>query len=228
MKTRGRLFRKYAILFVGLVAGSLLASGAIEAWFSFQENKAMLVRIQREKAAAAAAIIRQFVREVENQIAWTMHSSFLSGAQGFDQRRIDFLRLLRQAPAITEIALLDPAGREQLRVSRLAMDVVGGGKDFSRDAKFTVARAKRLYLGPVYFRKQSEPYMTIAMAGSRRSAGVTVAEVNLKFIRWAGGIKFTSILTSLSDSIPAPASGPRRTARESSSRLESHGFSLLF
>ncbi|MGH7409274.1 MAG: GAF domain-containing protein, partial [Candidatus Methylomirabilales bacterium] len=35
---------------------------------------------------------------------------------------------------------------------------------------------------PVYFRKESEPYMTLAMAGSREDAGVTVAEVNLKFI----------------------------------------------
>ena len=112
MKTRGRLFRKYTILFVGLVGGSLLASGAVETYFSYEENKAMLVRIQREKAAAAAAVIRQFVREIENQIAWTMHSSFLSGDQRFNQRRIDFLRLLRQAPAITELRLIDQAGRD--------------------------------------------------------------------------------------------------------------------
>src|SRR5204862_242230 len=34
----------------------------------------------------------------------------------------------------------------------------------------------------VTFRKESEPYMKIAIAGSGKSAGVTVAEVNLKFI----------------------------------------------
>ena len=47
MKTRGRLFRKYAILFVGLVGGSLLASGAVDTNFAYAENKGMLVRIQR-------------------------------------------------------------------------------------------------------------------------------------------------------------------------------------
>src|SRR5262249_17927281 len=33
-----------------------------------------------------------------------------------------------------------------------------------------------------YFRKESEPYMTIAIAGRGDEAGVTVSEVNLKFI----------------------------------------------
>ncbi len=179
---RGRLFRKFAILFVGLVGGVLIASGAMQAYFSYEENKEMLVRLQREKADAAAAVIKQFVREIENQIAWTMHSSFLPRAQRFEQRRIDFLRLLRQAPAITEISLLDAAGKEQLKISRLSMDVIGGGKDFSGDPKFTGAKAGKPYVSPVYFRQQSEPYVTLSMVGPRRSAGVTVAEVNLKLI----------------------------------------------
>src|SRR5262249_31786311 len=34
----------------------------------------------------------------------------------------------------------------------------------------------------VYFRRESEPYMTVALAGTRRDAGVSVAEVNLKLI----------------------------------------------
>jgi hypothetical protein len=38
-----------------------------------------------------------------------------------------------------------------------------------------------VYYGPVYFRKGTEPYMTIARpAGS--GGGVTAAEVNLKFV----------------------------------------------
>jgi signal transduction histidine kinase len=60
------------------------------------------------------------------------------------------------------------------------MDVIGGHADLSGDPKFTVAKSGRTYFGPVYFRKESEPYMTIAMPQS--GGGVTVAEVNLKFI----------------------------------------------
>ena len=85
-------------------------------------------------------------------------------------------------PAITELAELDATGHEQLRVSRLAMDVVGSGADLSQDPEFTEAVAHKVYYGPVYFRRESEPYMTLAVAGTRRDAGVSVAEVNLKFI----------------------------------------------
>ncbi len=48
--------------------------------------------------------------------------------------------------------------------------------------KFTEAVARKVYYGPVYFRRESEPYMTLAIAGTRRDAGVSVAEVNLKLI----------------------------------------------
>jgi hypothetical protein len=82
-------------------------------------------------------------------------------------------------PAITELRQLDGEGREQLAISRLAMDVVDSGTDRSADPAFIEAKAKRIYFGPVYLHKKSEPYMTIAVShGGRRD--VTVAEVNLK------------------------------------------------
>ena len=37
--------------------------------------------------------------------------------------------------------MLDAKGQEQLRVSRLAMDVVGSQTDFSKDPSFVEARA---------------------------------------------------------------------------------------
>jgi hypothetical protein len=180
-KIRGRLFRKYVALFVAVVCVALLANGLLEVWFSYQEHKASLVRIQREQAQAAAAKIEQFIKEIQNQIGWTTQLPWSAGA-AIEQRRFDALRLLRQVPAITEIAELDPSGHEQVRVSRLAMNVLGSGTDYSQDPKFTAAQAQKVYYGPVYFRRESEPYMTLALAGARRDAGVSVAEVNLKFI----------------------------------------------
>ncbi len=177
---RGRLFRKYVVVFVVLVSGALLTSGALEIYFSYQENKAALVQLQREKAQAAASRIEQFVKEIERQIGWTTHPQLVTGAAALEQRRVDFFRLLRQVQAITEVSQLDAAGKEQLRVSRLAMDLAGSQIDFSRDPKFVEARAGKIYYSPVYFRKESEPYMTVAMVSG--GGGVTVAEVNLKFI----------------------------------------------
>src|SRR5438477_4258190 len=62
------------------------------------------------------------------------------------------------------------------------MDVVDSGLDLSKDPKFTEAVAHKVFYGPVYFRRESEPYMTLALAGTRKDAGVSIAEVNLKLI----------------------------------------------
>src|SRR5215831_7886487 len=176
----GQLFVKYVGLFVAVVSIALLSSGAFEIWFSYNEYKDSLVRIQREQAEAAAGKIAQFIKEIESQVGWTTQLPWSAGT--LEQRRFDGLRLLRQVPAITELAQLDSTGHEQLRVSRLAMDVIGSQADYSKDPKFTEAVAKKIYYGSVYFRRESEPYMTLSLAGTRRDAGVSIAEVNLKFI----------------------------------------------
>ena len=179
-KTRNRLFIKYVVLFVAVVCVALLANGTFDVFFYYREHKAALVRIQREQAEAAAARIGQFIREIESQLGWTTQLPWSTGS--IEQRRFDALRLLRQVPAITELAQLDATGKERLRVSRLAMDVVDSGTNFSTEPKFTEAVARKVYYGPVYFRRESEPYMTLSLAGTRRDAGVSITEVNLKLI----------------------------------------------
>src|ERR1700737_3923289 len=179
-KTRSRLFAKYVALFVAVVGVALLSNGIFEVFFYYREHKASLIRIQHEQAEAAAAKIGQFVKEIESQLGWTTQLPWSAGS--IEQRRFDALRLLRQVPAITELAQVDSTGKERLRVSRLAMDVVDSGLDLSKDPKFTEAVARKVYYGPVYFRRESEPYMTLSLAGTRKDAGVSIAEVNLKLI----------------------------------------------
>ena len=179
---RGSLFLKYAIPLVILSSGAVIVSGLVDMYFSYQESKSALARIQHEKAAAAAIRIEQFVRELEHDLAWIAQTPWGPRGVPLDQRRLDSLRLLRQVPPITEVSHIDPSGHEQLRVSRLAMDVIGSNADFSRDPKFVDAIARKTYFSAVYFRKESEPYMTIAMAGAGEDAGVVAAEANLKFI----------------------------------------------
>jgi signal transduction histidine kinase len=179
-KMRSFLFLKYAGLFVAVVCLALLTNGIFEIWGSYRENKEALIRIQHEQAEAAAAKIGQFIKEIESQVGWT--TQLLWSAATTEQRRFDALRLLRQVPAITELSQVDASGKEQLRVSRLAMDVVGSGLDLSKEPKFTEAVKNKIYYGPVYFRRESEPYMTLSLAGTRRDAGVSIAEVNLKLI----------------------------------------------
>ncbi len=177
---RSRLFLKYAGLFVAVVCVALLTNGLFEIWVSYREHKDALIQIQHEQAESAAAKIGQFIKEIESQVGWT--TQLLWSAGTIEQRRFDALRLLRQVPAITELAQVDASGKEQLRVSRLAMDVVGSGLDLSKEPKFVEAVKNKIYYGPVYFRRESEPYMTLSLAGTRRDAGVSIAEVNLKLI----------------------------------------------
>ncbi len=177
---RGQLFRKYFLLILALVCGALLISGGVGLYFAYEENKEALASLQREKAAGAAARIEQFVSQIEQQLAFAALPQL--GAEGLEQRRIEFLKLLRVVPAVTDIAQIDPKGREQLAVSRLKMDTAGANDDRSQEPAFKNARPGQTWFGPVYFRKETEPYMSIAVRSGGESGPVTVAEVNLKFI----------------------------------------------
>ena len=139
--------------------------------------RALRSQVLLMQAEGIADKLTQFIKESQNQVGWTTQLPPALGS--IDQRRFDALRLLRQAPAITELSQLDAEGKEFIKVSRLAMDVVGSGTDYSREAKFTETVAKKIYYGPVYMRRESEPYMTLGMAGWS-DAGVSVVELNLK------------------------------------------------
>jgi bla regulator protein blaR1 len=139
--------------------------------------RALRSQVLLMQAEGIADKLTQFINESQNQVGWITQ---LPPTAGTDQLRFDALRLLRQVPAITELSLLDAQGKELLKVSRLAMDVVGSGTDYSKEAKFTQTMAKKIYYGPVYMRRESEPYMTMGMAGRRFDAGASVVELNLK------------------------------------------------
>jgi hypothetical protein len=64
-RLRGKLFRKYVGLFVAVVCVALIANGAFEIAFSYQEHRTSLVRIQREQAEAAAAKVGQFINDLD-------------------------------------------------------------------------------------------------------------------------------------------------------------------
>ena len=183
---RGSLFRKYVVVLLVLVGGVLVVSSLVDLYFSYRETQLGIVRVEREKAKTAAFQIEQFVKEIERQVRATIQP--LGGDNGAsreaallaEQRELDFLRLLRNAPAIGELRLADGSGREKLRVSRLALDAGDSGEDHSRAAWFTQTRGGRTYFSPVYFRNDSEPYMTIAVPAEWPATDVTSAEVNLK------------------------------------------------
>ncbi|HEY3908655.1 MAG TPA: ATP-binding protein [Stellaceae bacterium] len=171
---------KLALAFVGLVSFVLLVSAGLEGWLGYRDAETAAIQIQQEKARDAAGRIEEFVRDIESQIGWTTPPQW--DALPVEQRRYDFIRLLREVPAISELTEIDSSGKEELKVSRIAPDVVASGADDAAQPRFAAAEAHGAWFSPVYFRNRSEPYMTIAVAHAGRHAGVTVAEVNLRFI----------------------------------------------
>jgi signal transduction histidine kinase/ActR/RegA family two-component response regulator len=177
---RGGLFRKYVVMFVAIVSLALAINGVSDIWFSYHEQQNLLFRIQREQARSAADKIGQFLNEITAGLLWETQISLSDGT--VDEWKFDAVRVMRQVPALAEIVQLDAMGREQYRMSREAPDVIESHVDHSQEAAFIQAIANRVYYGPVYFIDESQPYMTIAMAGGRPEYGVIVAQVNLTFI----------------------------------------------
>ncbi|MGA2128282.1 MAG: HAMP domain-containing protein, partial [Xanthobacteraceae bacterium] len=174
---RRGLFAKYAASFVGLVVFVLAINAAGEMWYSYQTTKSALARAQSDRAETAALRIEQVFAELEKQINWATRAS----AATLDQHRNDYASLLQQLPAVDQLLYIDGDGREQLKVSRQTT-VYGGNADHGRDLMFRDAGLERISLGAVELRANSEPFMKIAMAHSGRNAGVTVAEINLRFL----------------------------------------------
>jgi adenylate cyclase len=178
--SRSRLFRKYVGVFALFVSTILVINGLVDVMFVYREQGALLRRIQVEQAEAAAAKIRQFIADIERQLDWTVQLPW--DAAPLEQRQIDLYRVMRQTPAITQLRLIGHDGREHLRISNLKQDLSNSLEDLSADPAFREAAAHRFYRGPVRFQLASVPYMTIARSGAQKSAGVIIADVNLRFM----------------------------------------------
>jgi len=173
---RGGLFAKYVVCFVGLVVFVLAVNVALETWSMYRETTVTVANSESEKAEATAHRIDQFLEEVERQISWVTRASVTT----LEQRRADYVQLLQRTPAVEELLQLDGSGREQLRVSRFDV-AVNRGSDYSREPWFTQAVAQGSWWSPIRFRGDV-PFLMFSMAHPGRNAGVTVAELNLRFL----------------------------------------------
>jgi class 3 adenylate cyclase/HAMP domain-containing protein len=178
---REGLFAKYVVSLVGLVVFVLAVNGATETWISYRATKTTLIDAMSEKAEATARRIEQSISELERQISWVTRASAktYSGAVTLEQRHADYVQLLNQVPAVSQLTLLDQNGREQLRLSRTKI-FVGTNADLSRDVSFTETISRGVSYAPAFF-QGSRPLMSIAVShsGADPGAAVTVAEIDL-------------------------------------------------
>ena len=126
------------------------------------------------------------VRRSRRAARWDRASSAFReglGAALAEQRELDFLRVLRNVPAISELGHLDVSGKEQLRVSRLEPGrrrQPGGllaGAEVRRGAVRARRTGARCTSGTT-----SEPYVTLAVPVGKYAVEVTTAEVSLEAV----------------------------------------------
>jgi adenylate cyclase len=177
---RRSLFRKYFVTLFAAVMIPVVAGGIGDAWFSYRDQRALLSALLQAETASAANRIQSFLDGVRSQLGWTVQQSWPAETEA--QHQLDALRAMRQAPAIVSMTLVDDAGLERLHVSRIDLDRLGDGSDRSADPAVIGARSLGAWYGPVTFRNGSEPFMTMAMAGNRKSDAIAIAEINLKLI----------------------------------------------
>jgi two-component system, NtrC family, sensor kinase len=168
-----------------LLSGGLLSSSVVELVFRYRESVQGLRAVQQELAHGAALQVQQFLTEIHQLLRAATHTPDTITAGITDAYRFELFTLLRLAPSVTHAAVLDATGRERLNVSRERMVLPEDLADRAGDAAFVQAQAGTAYFGPVYFVRQSEPYIRMAVPIERVTGeviGVLMAEVNLTAI----------------------------------------------
>ncbi|MCA6123914.1 HAMP domain-containing protein [Bradyrhizobium sp. WSM 1704] len=174
------LFPKYFLALFMAVAIPLAINGGIEAWFGYRDQRARLDQLLGVQASSAAAEIHNFIFDITTQLGWLVQQPWTDEPD--EQRRTDAQRLLRQAPAIASLTLVDNKGHERLYVSRLGLNRIESRADRATNPALVGARASRVWFSDVSYNRGSEPYLTVATVGNRPAAGAVIAEVNLKLI----------------------------------------------
>jgi class 3 adenylate cyclase/HAMP domain-containing protein len=205
---REGLFAKYVISLVGLVVFVLAVNGATETWISYRATKATLTDAMSEKADATAKRIDQSIFELERQISWVTRASVVT----LEQRRSDYAQLLNQISAISQLSQLNGQGRELLRLSRTAI-AVNSNTDFSKDPRFTETVARGVSFSPAFF-SGTMPFMSISVAHSGFNAGVTIADIDLRFLSdflgeaQVGKASFAYVVDTRGQVLAASSRGP--------------------
>ena len=171
-----RLIWKYTLVVVTLVAAAIVSVGLTELYFSYQDSKRALTRVERDKASTAATFIEQLMQDLLQQLEVVARPTDGKGAAGLAERNQDFHRLLEREELVSQLRYLDAAGKEQVRSHPLELDRIGRGIDLAGGLAFIRARAEDRYLGPVYFQNGSQPHMTVSVAERAPGRGVVVAD----------------------------------------------------
>ena len=181
----GRLLRRTFLIAFLLVSGGLLSSSAVELVFRYHESVESMRAVQHEMAHTVAVQVHQFVAEITQLLRAATHTPDIVASGLTEAYRFHLRKLLHVAPAITTAVAVDTTGHERCKVSRVAMVLPDDLGNRSGERAVVQALAGQAFFGAVYFVRQSEPYMHMAVPIERfpgEVIGALIAEVNLTYI----------------------------------------------
>jgi signal transduction histidine kinase len=184
--TRGRLVRRYFLVFAALVGGSLVISILVEMAFRFQESHRNLQLIQGQMAELAAFQIQNYIDDVAKAIRLAAQPQTIVRDRVTEDYPTQLGMLLKNVPAIRDLVSIGLDGREQYRLSRIGPSVPDVQVDHIAAPYFTAARSGQTYFGPIIFPPNAfEPQIIIAVPiepFSGKVVGVLFAIVNVRYV----------------------------------------------
>ena len=176
------LRRRYFWFLAGFVTILLVMISAPEVYYAYGENKAQIAALQLAEARLVGNRISNFLERQEQQLLEVDALPWESGVLTEQDRVYEYERLMKMVPAITDIEHVDAAGKRAIRVSRVNISEVGVAPSTGLEAEIAEATRTGKWYGATYLREGNLPYVAMAIALPGRSSGVTVAQVNLKFV----------------------------------------------
>jgi signal transduction histidine kinase len=185
VRNHSRLVRHYFVVSLVLISGGLITSGLSELYFRYRESAADLVRLQQEITSGAASKMEHFIQEIERTTRGAAKSREITEKGLSPEYRFELRRLLVIAPAITEAVAIDRDGIPRVTASRFTRTLSSNDKISSMVPALQMVKEGTSHFGSVYFYRDSEPYMTIAVPIERyvgRVIGELRVQVNLKYV----------------------------------------------
>ncbi len=97
-----RLIWKYTTVVVALVAAASMSVGLTELYFSYQDSKRALTRVERDKASTAALAIEQAMQNVLRELEALAQPTSDQGKAGLTERLQDFHSLLVREKLVSQ------------------------------------------------------------------------------------------------------------------------------
>jgi HAMP domain-containing protein len=211
--SRDRLVRRYFFISVMFIGGGLIVSSFLEIYFRYHESQKQVAILQSEIAAAAVLKVEQFLEQIQNGMKAATINSVVAKDGLSPEYEFELKKLLSLVPSITDVVAIDANGVPRLYVSRLRAGPWKVAEGIYNSSVFQQAKRGVSSFGPVYFKQDTEPYMT-SMVPIKRFAGKVIgvlqAEVNLEHI-WdiiarikVGKAGYAYIVTERGDLIAHP------------------------